>query len=64
MTKEKAIELFGSGRKLAAALNISPQAIYQMPKGEIKDPRGAHVRIVAAERGLISPIGKREEEAL
>ncbi len=31
MTKEEAIQLFGSGSKLARAIGVSPQAIYQWP---------------------------------
>lgn len=62
MTKREAIEMFGSVRRLADALGITPQAIYQWP--DVLDRRaedrvvGASVRI-----GIADSINARQAES-
>lgn len=54
MTKEEAIELFGGVSKLAKSIGIQPQSVSQWPEGEIYEPRGSQVELIALKRGLIS----------
>ncbi len=52
MTKDDAIRVFGSQTKLAAALGISPQAVFQWP--ETLTPRQANEVLGAAIRSGVA----------
>lgn len=52
LTKTQATELFGSINKLAKALKITPQAIYQWPE-EVPEPRASQIKLIAMHLGLL-----------
>lgn len=51
MTKQEAIDAFGSRAALAAALNITEQAIHQWDDDAIPELRVYQIKVVLAETG-------------
>lgn len=61
MTKDEAIELYGGASALAAALEISRQAVHKWPDGDIHEKYDLKIRFVLRPKGLKALLAKSTE---